>query len=276
MSLQLSKGIIIFYALSQTISTSIENPQELVPLLPQWAVESSVSSTEQGLKYCLLASGNISIVLMNKTWTVPIDAKSQGECGNDLSELSLRWLDPDSGDKNVLNLFISRMGRLAGISSVFARLQQVEMSVQIDLRDYNALIWPIRYGLSCSRSLQYPLYPAPSPMISSLLINGSIKEESMKESKSDRVPVATLVLDSFHLEAFREATQEDQYLDPLSQVFTRQKWECEFHKTFDWAPFVVGAGIALLVAFMLGYTVFSKRRSLIESEEDRKFKYEKF
>merc|ERR1712105_271170 len=74
--------------------------------------------------YCLLASGNFSLIfpplqdnlLMlpgnNNTWVVPSSASAQGVCGDQASELNLRWMDKATDDENLLNLVITRIGKL--------------------------------------------------------------------------------------------------------------------------------------------------------------------
>ena len=68
------------------------------------------------------------------------------------SELNLRWFDEVSGKENLLNLVITKEGRLAGLTGVFTRIHSapgnmgmVEMSGQVDFKDFDTLLWPIRY-----------------------------------------------------------------------------------------------------------------------------------
>ena len=127
--------------------------------VPQWSVPTTVGIDD----YCLLLSGNFSLILPpvqdnlltlhgnNNTWIVPSSASPQGVCGDQASELNLRWMDEATGDENLLNLVITRIGRLAGITGVFLRLHtgpdkrgMKEMSGQFDFTDINTLAWPIR------------------------------------------------------------------------------------------------------------------------------------
>ena len=59
-----------------------------------------------------------------------------------------------------MNLVISKVGRLAALTGIFTRLHtgankaEIEMSGRIDLKDFNTLVWPIRYASSTWRSQQ--------------------------------------------------------------------------------------------------------------------------
>ena len=73
-------------------------------------------------------------------------------CGEISSELNLRWIDEVSGKENLLNLVITKKGRLTGLTGVFTRLHSsrgnrdmLEMSGQVDFKDFDTLLWPIRY-----------------------------------------------------------------------------------------------------------------------------------
>jgi len=253
----------------------------------QWSVRTTVNSSN----HCLLASGNFTLVLpqinkdntsmaqVNRTWVVPENATAKGACGELSSELNLHWLDEATGKENVMNLVISKVGRLAALTGIFTRLHtgankaEIEMSGQIDLKDFNTLVWPIRYGLSCPASLQYPLYHAPNP-ISETLTASSSSSVVTQETNHHQTPMAYLVVENIKLEAFREVTLVDQYPESMSQEFYRRKWECEFHMTFDWAPIAVGGGLACLVSFMLG--AFLCKSSIGCGDGARREKYEKF
>ena len=98
----------------------------------------------------------------------------------------------------------------------------------------NALILIVRYGLSCPVSLQYPLYHlAPSPVSEN---HGSSSGSVGSQETNHQIPMAYLVVENVKFEAFREVTLLDQDPESMSQEFYRQKWECEFHMTLDWAP----------------------------------------
>ena len=133
--------------------------QGLPVTIPQWSVPTPAGIDD----YCLLLSGNFSLTFPpvqdnlltlpgnNNTWVVPGSASPQGVCGDQASELNLRWMHQVTGDENLLNLVITRIGRLAGITGVFLRLHtgpdkrgMKEMSGQFDFTDINTLAWPIR------------------------------------------------------------------------------------------------------------------------------------
>ena len=150
--------------------------QGLSITLPQWSVPASEGIDD----YCLLASGNFSLLFPplqdnllslpgNNTWVVPSNASAQvwkifksflcvrgawqGGCGDQASELNLHWRDPVTDEENLLNIVIIKMDRLAGITGVFVRLHtgpdergMKEMSGQYEFADINTLVWPIRYA----------------------------------------------------------------------------------------------------------------------------------
>jgi len=263
---------------SQDMSQTLLTPS-------QWSVLTAVNSSD----HCLLASGNFSLVLpqmnedntsmvkVNRTWVVPENATANGVCGEKSSELNLHWIDQDTGKENLLNLVITKVGRLAGLTGIFVRLYSganqavvTEMSSQIDLKNFNTLVWPIRYGLSCPVSLQFPLYHTPNPVSEALASSsGSV----LSQESNHPTPMAYLVVENVKLEAFREVTLLDQDPESMSQEFYRQKWECEFHMTLDWAPIAVGGGLACLVSFMLG--AFLCKTSIGCGDGARRGKYEK-
>jgi len=230
----------------------------------EWSVLSPDGQSKSG--HCLIASGKFSLVvevstsenttlvedregvqLVNRTWVVPESASAKGVCGEDSSEINLHWPDPDTGEENLLNFVVSRRGRLAALTGIFTRLNygssKIEMYGQIRFRDYLALIWPIRYGLCCKKILQFPLYPAPLSLLTS--VPGLVSEHVPK-------PIGFLVVESINLEGFRADTLVDQYPKSMAQEFYRRKWECEFHRFFKWSTVAVGGGLACLVGFMFG------------------------
>lgn len=266
---------------------SAQDLSETLLTTAQW----SVRTPENNSNHCLLASGNFTLVLpnmnedktamvqVNRTWVVPANATAKGACGELSSELSLHWLDEVSGKQNVMNLVISKVGRLAALTGIFTRLhtgadkkEEIEMSGQIDLKDFNTLVWPIRYGLSCPVLLQYPLYHAPNPISETFALPSGFGGVVSQETQ--QTPMAYLVVENIKLEAFREVTLVDQFPESMSQEFYRRKWECEFHMTFDWAPIAVGGGLACLVSFMLG--AFLCKSSIGCGDGARREKYEKF
>ena len=100
----------------------------------EWSVgREDVNSTEP----CLLVSANLSVIFVHEDedvetmsedvrrlhWrlSVPSQAGAGGHCSDDQAELSLHW-SSERGDKNLINLVITRNQRLADLSGVFARL----------------------------------------------------------------------------------------------------------------------------------------------------------
>jgi len=250
---------------------------------PQW----SVRNLEVTNGHCLLASGNFSLIFpsvqdqgsplalqVNTTRAVPSNASAQGVCGDQSSELNLRWLDQDTAEENVLNLVITKMGRLAGITGVFTRLHSSpsnrgmrEMSGHVDFNGFSTLVWPIRYGLSCPKSLMYPLYHAPIPLTSPMVVADTNKKLARN------APMAYLLIENIQLEAFRHLTLQDQIPQSLSLEFYRRVWECEFHMSFDWAPIAVSGGLASLIALLL--SAFLCKTSVGCSDRISRRKYEK-
>ena len=62
-------------------------------------------------------------------------------------------MDHGAGNENLLNLVITKVGRLASLTGIFTKLhigaskaEITEMSGHIDLKDFNTLVWPIRFA----------------------------------------------------------------------------------------------------------------------------------
>eukprot|EP00092_Neocalanus_flemingeri_P022118 GFUD01023994.1.p1 GENE.GFUD01023994.1~~GFUD01023994.1.p1 ORF type:complete len:281 (+),score=56.88 GFUD01023994.1:73-915(+) len=280
----MTSSVVLLFLSQVSLSLSLDSQSLLTS--SQWSVITPDGQANSG--HCLLASGNFSLVVqqqseadnpmddrllmpvtVNRTWVVPDNASARGVCGEQSSEIDLTWRDQATGEENLLKLVITRKGRLAGLTGVFMWMSheggKLEMSVEMDFQDFITLAWPIRYGLSCPRSLQFPLYPAPIslPMTSTI---GTSKDEKP-------TPLAFLVVKNLQLEAFRGETLLDQYPESMSQDFYRRRWECEFHMTFDWAPIAVGGGLGCLVGFMLGAFLC---KSNIGCGDGRQSKYDKF
>jgi len=257
--------LILLVLVSVLYDCKSQNVASEDPSLPtsQWSVLTQEGQAKSG--HCLIISGKFSLVVevtsenatlvedsasvqpVNRTWVVPESASAKGVCGEDSSEINLHWPDEDTGEENLLNLVISRRGRLAALTGIFTRLNygnvKIEMYRQIRFKDFSSLVWPIRYGLCCQKMIQFPLYPAPLSLLTS--VSGFIPEEVPK-------PYAYLVVESINLEGFRDDTLLDQYPKSMAQEFSRRKWECEFHRFFKWSTIAVGGGLSCLVAFMLG------------------------
>jgi len=230
----------------------------------QWSVKSTKNFLDEGLRsfHCLLLSGNITVelvpeslkentllVVSNNTWVVPLNATVQGVCGEAVSEMSIEWLDQETEDMNLLNLVITREGRLAGLTGIFLRLQEREMTTQLDPINGKVLEWPVRYGLDCSASVRYPMFHAPDPFLSSLVL--------LTPPEDKPKLVAYIRIENLKLEAFRELSLVDQFPESMSLEFYRRKWECEFHFRFFWASIVVSSALIGLLCLMLG-TIFCR------------------
>ena len=115
---------------------------------------------------------------------------------------------------NLLNLVITKNGRLAGLTGVFARLHQQErkheLTSHIDARQKEALSWPFRCGeaggykrsqnkacngrycVSCERSLYYPLYRVDDRAV--------IHQRLADQPDRQEEPVAFIVIENLMME----------------------------------------------------------------------------
>jgi len=181
---------------------------------------------------------------------VPSEAEADGHCGDQQTEITLSWKD-SSGDRSLLNLVITKKGRLAGLTGVFARLhhqdRKYELTSNIDPRLKQSLSWPFRYCLSCQRSLYYPLYQ----------VRRSSRFHQNMEDQTDiqDQPVAFIVLENLMIEVFRDHPSLELIDPELYQqnprIFYRRSWECEFHYILAWAPPVVGGTLLALLVIMV-------------------------
>jgi len=181
---------------------------------------------------------------------VPSEAEADGHCGDQQNEITLHWKD-SSGDRNLLNLVVTKKGRLAGLTGVFARLhlqnRKHELTSNIDTKLKQSLSWPFRYCLSCQRSLYYPLYE----------VQRSTRVHQVGEDQTDiqDQPVAFIVINNLVVEVFRDDPSlellDPELLQQNPRKFYRRSWECEFHHILDWAPPVVGGTLLALLGIMV-------------------------
>ena len=83
---------------------------------------------------------------------VPRRAEANGHCEDQQTEINLRWRDKDGEGKypqhNLLNLVVTKKGRLASLTGVFVRLhhqgRRYELTSNIDVREKKTLSWPFR------------------------------------------------------------------------------------------------------------------------------------
>ena len=135
--------------------------------------EGEASSLES---HCLILSGNFSVIFVSESpelmqedmkrlhWRVdlPQEAEAHGTCQDQQTEVSLRWRGGEGEDRNLLNIVLSKKGRLVSLTGVFVRLHQEgrrhELTSNMAVGEKEVLSWPYRYSLSCPRTLYYPLY----------------------------------------------------------------------------------------------------------------------
>jgi len=254
-----------FIVMSQIISArgleSLEGklPGTMIPA--QWAVQALDQPP------CLILSGNFSFIFVHEHQNenpefmdeemrrlhfrleVPNEAEANGHCGDQRTEINLSWRDPVK-NLNLLNLVITKNGRLAGLTGVFARLHQQErkheLTSHIDPRQKEALSWPFRYCVSCERSLYYPLYRVDDRAV----IHQRLGDQPDRQEE----PVTFIVIENLMMEAFRDETKAESMFPELYRKnmgkFYRREWQCEFHHILSWAPPVVGGTLLVLLGTM--------------------------
>lgn len=211
----------------------------VVQEFPPWMVKSA--DKDQG--YCLLASMQVRLELF-RSWegngtmeevNVPVSKGARkGSCKPGKSEVELEWHDKKFGEKNVLNLVVQRQStNLARLGGAFLRLHNKrghdEYYSSMNMGSFNTLVWPIRYQVRCSEPLSLVLTPV---------------------KKGHKHPNVTLHLIDLRIEAFRESTQHDgDWPQSVAPQWFRREWGCEFHRTFEWAPYLVAGGLTGLVLF---------------------------
>jgi len=274
-----------------------QKPQELVPA--QWILRVNntkiVSDGDGRLpvaldeknKYCLIVTANFSITIVgltsrayNLTIPVPGTAVAEGNCeeaDNDIDDgheivesLWLRWPSNSSstassnGSKNLLNITLTRSGRLAYLSSAVVHLivgeKQLVLTTHLKPEDYIVPTWPLRYGLTCKKEMKFPLYyqnkknkitiQDPVALVDPSPISPLTPAAELPE------PVGLLRIEDLKLEAFR---LDDEYPGSTDEFYSRYNWECEFHKRSDLAPILVGVGLAGLITFVLVAYVLRRR-----------------
>lgn len=227
-----------------------------------WSVETSDGPESLVTSHCLLVSGNLSVIFVHRDedartmsedlrrlhWTkkVPNEARVTGECGDLASEVSFEWSEAreESGEENfnLINLVITRNNRISALTGVFARLflhsKEFELTSSMKKNDPDSLSWPHRYCLSCQKTLYYPLYKV-----------STVKRNHNDDKSDDVPPEAFLMIDNLMFEVFRNI--EGSETDLTSKSFSKRNWECEFHKIYDWAPYVLGGCLVFLMLAMM-------------------------
>merc|ERR1712226_346655 len=165
---------------------------------------------------------------------------------------------------NVLNLVVKRQSEtLALLGGAFLRLQnqngEEEFYASMESGTYSTLIWPIRYQVRCPRTLSYVLAPVQDQ------VEG--QEESRDDAEEKEKSRVVLRLTNLRIEAFRESTAEGNP-ESVAPQWNLGEWDCEFHRTFKWAPYLVTGGLVGLVIFMI--SAFLCKQSL----ENKQGKYE--
>jgi len=227
---------------------------------PLWMVQ----STDQ-IGFCLLASAEIKLELVKKNdenntikVDIPLDAEVTGVCKPEKAELRFEWKDRRIGEeKNLLNLVVEKHhANLAHLDGAFVRLKtkhgREEFYSAMETDAYTTLLWPIRYLVSCTQTLSYRMAPA--------------AEETRRYSE------VVLHLTGLRVEAFRESTLHDHVPESMGPKWYRREWGCEFHRTFDWAPFLVAGGLATLV---LVWAVAFLWRNSVEKKQKLNKKYDR-
>jgi len=277
----LAKILMVFKSVRGT--EVIEGSQPSLPTA-QWGVQPKAQNGPNlpHSGHCLLLSGNFSVIFVHKNENpefmsedmrrlhfsieVPQEAEANGHCEEQQSEVYLRWLE----DSNLLNLVVSKNGRLASLTGVFVRLhhqgRRYELTSNINTRQKSTLSWPFRYCLSCKKTLYYPLYKVGPP--------ANIQQQHQEKQTDFKDPEAFIVLENLMMEVFGEETPVESLLPELkSKQFHRRSWGCEFHHILDWAPVVVGSTLLVLVAAMISSFFFKSYLGC--SDYQRKRGYQK-
>lgn len=220
---------------------------------------------EDGDGFCLLLSAEVRLELFglsgfNKTLMVPVSEKAEmvGKCLEGKSEVRFVWPDRHSEEENLINLVVERnteMPNLVYLSGAFLRLhhsnRRMEFYTSMGSLEYRTLLWPIRYQLRCPE-LRYRLAP--------------IEEYRGRENVS-----AVIYLDDVRLEAFRDITLVNHRPESFGINWYRREWKCEFHRIYDWAPYLVACGLCttlfiFVVAFLCRDSLEKKRKTKTSSK----------
>merc|ERR1719391_800437 len=211
--------------------------------LPSWKV-----SHEEEDGFCLLLSAEVRLELfglsgVNKSLVVPVSewAEVEGKCLEGKSEGRFVWHNDNSEEENLINLVVERntkMPNLVYLSGAFLRLhhhnRRLEFYTSMGSLEHRTLLWPIRYQLRCPE-LRYRLAP--------------IEEYRGKENAS-----AVIYLADVRIEAFRDITLQNHRPESYGVNWYRREWKCEFHRIYDWAPYLVGCGLcATLIFFVVAF-----------------------
>jgi len=230
--------------------------------LPFWKVPH-----EDGDGYCLLLSAEVRLELFglpgeNRTLVVPVSEKAEveGKCLEGNSEVRFVWHDRHSEEENLINLVVERnteMPNLVYLSGAFLRLhhhnRRLEFYTPMGSLENRTLLWPIRYQLRCPE-LSYRLAP--------------IEEYSGRENAG-----AVLHLADLRIEAFRDITLQNHRPESYGLNWYRREWKCEFHRIYNWAPYLVGCGLCATLLFFV--VAFLCRDSLERKKTKKTFsKYE--
>lgn len=218
----------------------VEEAELVEEELPFWKVPH-----EDGDGYCLLLSAEVRLELFglpgeNKTLIVPVSEKAEveGKCLEGNSEVRFVWRDRDSEEENLINLVVERnteMPNLVYLSGAFLRLhhhdRRLEFYTSMGSLDHHTLLWPIRYQLRCPE-LRYRLAP--------------VVEYRGRENAS-----AVLYLADVRIEVFRDITLQNHRPESYGLNWYRREWKCEFHRIYNWAPYLVGCGLCTTLLFFV-------------------------
>ena len=80
---------------------------------------------------------------------IPKDAEAHGNCQDQQTEVTLRWRGGEGEDRNLLNIVLSKKGRLVDLTGVFVRLHEKggrrhELTSNMAVGEKDVLSWPYR------------------------------------------------------------------------------------------------------------------------------------
>jgi len=262
--------------------TEVEEVEMLVEEdeLPSWKV-----SHEEGDGFCLLISAEVKLELLglsgvNKSLTVPVSEKAEveGRCLEGKSEVRFVWHSRNSEEENLINLVVEHdheTPNLVYLSGAFLRLhhhqRRLEFYTSMGSLEHRTLLWPIRYQLRCPE-LRYRLMPIEEQRgreenASAVLYLTDIRIEVYQSALSNPHWLSSMIF-----QAFRGITLQNHRPESFGVNWYRREWKCEFHRIYDWAPYLVGCG--LFTTLLIFVAAFLCRDSLERKKTKTWTKYE--
>merc|ERR1719391_295671 len=247
--------------------------------LPSWKV-----SHEEEDGFCLLLSAEVRLELfglsgVNKSLVVPVSEKAEveGKCLEGKSEVRFVWHNDLSEEESLINLVVERntkMTNLVYLSGAFLRLhhqqRRLEFFTSMDSLEHRTLLWPIRYQLRCSE-LSYRLAPIEEyrgrKNASAVLHLTDVRIEVFRSALSNPHWLSSMIF-----QAFRGDTLQNHRPESFGVSWFRREWKCEFHRIYDWAPYLVSCGLCTtLFVFVMAFLC---RDSLEREKTQTLSKYE--